>query len=382
MMKRAACVVLVLAMLCFGAVCSAQGFDAQMAQDWLAELALSLPSMKSSNDPAMTADPARAGQTLYAYEFGTVLSDGTPDQADHLLEIELRGTQMADCRGVCVGMGIGDVLDGIYPGESTTSLYVLGTQESGIGWSWAYLGENGVYGVEYVSYGGTDEQMREYTLTYVISPEGTISAIRLRTAEATQMQAEQGLSTALEIAGRQTGVVFAGANAQTALEAGEMSIMGRRALYAPVADLIATLSEPDEIQALPDGHGRILVYDSMVAELAFREATGEEVVVSVTTNASGIEGPRRLTVGMSVQEAAGLFRCDNDVSGTGGILYLEGEAAGEPPYGELVRDASGGAVLRYICAAEDRKTALLEIGIQEETVAYWHMSMQPEKAER
>lgn len=196
------------------------------------------------------------------------------------------------------------------------------------------------------------------------------------------MQAEQGLSTALEIAGRQTGVVFAGANAQTVLEAGEMSIMGRRALYAPVADLIATLSEPDEIQALPDGHGRILVYDSMVAELAFREATGEEVVVSVTTNASGIEGPRRLTVGMSVQEAAGLFRCDNDVSGTGGILYLEGEAAGEPPYGELVRDASGGAVLRYICAAEDQKTALLEIGIQEEAVAYWHMSMQPEKAER
>ena len=84
---------------------------------------------------------------------------------------------------------------------------------------------------------------------------------------------------------------------------------------------------------------------------------------------------------MSVQEAAGLFRCDSDVSSMGGVLYLEGEAAGEPPYGEMVREAADGVLLRYVCSAEDGMNALLEIGVDSGAVIYWHMYMQTD-AER
>ena len=111
-----------------------QEYDAQAAQAWLSQFAAALLKMESLNTPEDTADPARAGQYLLEYEFGTVLaSGGAAPQAEGILAIDVRTAQVTDCRGVRVGMALSDALGGQTPPQTDVQLYVLGTQESGYG---------------------------------------------------------------------------------------------------------------------------------------------------------------------------------------------------------------------------------------------------------
>ena len=365
---------LLLAALC-AASCCALAVDADGMQGWLSAFASQLPQVGTLNDPLETADPARPGEFLIEYPFGTVLaSSASTPQADEILEIDLRTEQVTDCRGVRVGMPLESALDGgAQLAAEQSTLIVLGTQDAGLGWSWAYVNEAGVYGVEYISYGGEGAQLREYTLTYVIGEEGTVSAIRMRIAEATQAQAEEGMRTAEEIASRQTGEALALANRESELQESDLRAMGTAALEAPVAQFVAALGEPVEVQVLPGAAGRILLYEGAALTLRFDETTGEELVTGVSVSGTGITGPRGLTVGNSVQQATALFRCDADVSGLGGALYVEGEALGEAPYGEMIAQADGGQILRYACRMASGETGLLEIGVQGGAVAYWQM---------
>lgn len=363
-------------MFCCAQGALAQGYDAQTASAWLETFAGVIAQLEPLHDPAQTADPARAGQVLLEYDFGTVLVQGS-DAAGDILQIDLRTPQIVDCRGVCVGMRMEDALDGERPGDSSTQLYVLGTQESGYGWRWAYVDGAQVYGVEYITYDGEDAAMTEYTLTYVIDG-GVISAIRMRMSPATLAQAQEGLRTAEEIAGRQAGEVLALPSSAAAFCAADLQMMGGDVLGQPVADFVARIGEPQDVQALAEGRGRILVYDGAVVQLNLDKYTGVEVVRGVSVSSPAFFGPRRLTVGLSVQEAAALFRCDQEVSSLGGVLYLEGEAQGEPPYGELQAEAVGEAVLRYVCEAQDGRIAVLEAGISDGAVTYWRLYDQQE----
>ena len=96
----------------------------------------------------------------------------------------MRTGQVTDCRGVRVGMGLEAALGDTAVGASDSALVVLSTQEADCGWSWAYVGEGGVYGVEYIAYAERERGLTEYTLTYVLE-DGVITAIRLKTADAT-----------------------------------------------------------------------------------------------------------------------------------------------------------------------------------------------------
>lgn len=351
----------------------ALAYEAQSAQQWLSQFAAAIAQMQPMNDPEQTADPARAGQVLLEYGFGTVLArKNAAIAAEDILEIDLRSEQVTDCRGVRVGMGAEQALGGAKAGLSSTPLYVLGTQEAGYGWSWAYVSDGEVYGVEYIAYGGEDTAMTEYTLTYVID-DGVITAIRMKMAPATLAQAQEGQMTAEEIASRQSGEVLAMHSGAAMFAPEDLVMMGGRALHADVAAFVSRVGEPDEVQTLPEGTGRILVYDGAVVRLSLDEYTGVEIVRGVSVNSDLYAGPRGLTVGMPVQEAAALFRCDQEVSSMGGLLYLEGEALGEPPYGELTAGVGGELVLRYACQMEDGGAAVLEAGIQEGIVAYWHL---------
>ena len=372
-MKRIVALLLCAA-LCAGASC-ALALDADAMESWLAAFALQLPQVDTLGDPLETADPARPGEFLIEYPFGTVTAaSASAPQAQEILEIDLRTDQVTDCRGVRVGMGLERALgEGAQLPAGQSTLIVLSTQDAGLGWSWAYVNESGVYGVEYITYGGEGTQMREYTLTYVIGEGETISAIRIRAAEATQAQAEEGMRTAEEIASRQTGEALALANGESALQEGDLRAMGSAALGAPVADFVAALGEPVEVQVLPGATGRILLYEGAALTLRFDEGTGVERVTGVSVSGTGITGPRGLTVGDSIQTAAALFRCDADVSALGGALYVEGEALGEAPYGELIAQADGSQILRYACVMASGETGLLEIGVQGGAVAYWRM---------
>ena len=358
------------ACLMIGLSAHALAYDAQTAQGWMDQFAQALSALSPQNDPAHTADPARAGEYLLAYEFGTVLSSVSenPQSAD-ILEIDVRTSQVTDCRGVRVGMSLEHALNGVSPVYGASPLYVLSTQETGYGWSWAYVGEQGVYGVEYIAYAGNDAAMKEYTLTYVIENE-TIAAIRVKAADATPAQAQDGLKTAEEIAARQEAGVAILANEQAALTFDDLKVNGRRAMGVPVDQLIYAMGEPADIQTLPEGAGRVLIYDGAVVTLGFNEMTGEEIVRAVSVSSDAFEGPNRLMVGMSLRDAGSLVRCDADVFSRGGMLYLEGEALGEAPYGELTAISANEMMLTYACTASLDTAVLQAIAVDDQIVSW------------
>ena len=371
-MKRAICLMLAAALCLMGGCVLAQEVDAQTMEAWLSGFCEALELLTPLGDAQRTVDPARPGEYLLEYEFGTVTAraaDGV--QPTDILEIDVRTQQVTDCRGVRVGATLAEATGGRSIGRSSTQLYVLGTQESGLGFSWAYLGEGGIYGVEYITYGGEGAQMTEYTLTYVLDAAQTVSAIRVRCAETTQAQAEQALRTAEEIASRQQGEVYAVQNSAPMLVEDDLTVMGVRALGTQVAELVSALGEPVEVQTLTGGAGRLLLYEGAAVELCLNERTGEEVACGVSASSPDVTGPRGLCVGMSVQEAAARFRCDGDVYAVGGTLYMEGEAAGEPPCGELVRDGAE-TTLRYVTALSTGHTAVLCAGVTDGVITYWH----------
>ena len=367
---------LLIVLMMLPAATLAADMDAAVMENWLVQFAQALPAVPLLGDPQLTQDPSRPGEYLLEYAFGTVTATAAESIGpEDIVQIDVRTQQVTDCLGRRVGMSLTEVLDGKRIGKSSTQLYVLSTQEAGLGFSWAYLHDEGVYGVEHITYGG-DAVMKEYTLTYVIDEAQTVSAIRIRCADATQAQALQAVTTAEEIAQRQRGEVYAVKNEAPPLDADSLRVMGIPALGMQVADLIGLLGEPVEIQTLSGNQGRMLLYEGAAIELMLREETGEEVVCGVSASASDVDGPNRLTVGMSVQEAASLFACDEDVYAVGGVLYARGEAAGEAPFAELVRsEISGEATLRYIAADELGRGVALEISIQDAMVRNWHFYM-------
>lgn len=374
-MKRKAMVLFAALLLLLGLVpAAAQGgaYDAQIAGEWMRGFADALVQLAPVNDPQRTADPARAGQYLIEYEFGTVLAaQPSPQAAQEIIEIDVRNAQVTDCRGVRVGMEAELALGGALPSAQASGrkLLVLGTQESGYGWSWAYTDGAALYGVEHITY-GEDVQglMKEYTLTYVIE-EGVISAIRMKAVAATQAQAEEGLRTAEEIASRQTGEQkkLAAKNTAAAFGAEDLQVMGGNVLGQPVDQLIARMGEPQDVQTLPSAQGRILIYNGAAVRLGLNEYTGVEVVRGVSVSEENIVGPRGLSVGFEFSDAASLFRCDADMN-DGGMLYAD--AAGS---GVLAVYDDETCALRYSCAAPGGETAQLEIGMSGGRVTYWHL---------
>lgn len=350
----------------------ALAYDAGIAANWMEQFAGALTALAPVNDPAQTTDPARAGQYLLEYEFGTVLSRVKENPtAQDILEIDVRTGQVTDCRGTRVGMRLEQALGGAAPAVGAAMLQVLSAQETGYGWSWAYVGENGVYGVEYIAYSENGAAMKEYTLTYVIEND-VITAIRMKTADATLAQAQDGLETAKEIASRQNAEMTIAANNRSALDAQSLQVNGTKALGVPVAQLVGAMGEPRDIQTLPEGAGRILLYDGAVVTLGFNEMIGEEIVRAVSVSSDAFEGPNRLLVGMTLREAGSLVRCDQNVYSRGGTLYLAGEASGEAPYGELKAVSANEAMLIYACQAEG-DTALLQVIAVDGRVTSWQM---------
>ena len=368
------------AVLLMGGAALAQEYDAQQAKSWMEQFAQALGQLTPINDPAQTLDPARPGEYLQEYEFGTVqaTTSGKPTAAQ-IEEIDVSTAQVTDARGVRVGMTLDDALGGLSIPQTEANLAVLSTQDAGIGWCWAYLGEGGVYGVEWLTYDLT-EPVTEYTLTYVIDGD-TVSGIRVKAAASTRAQAEAGLATAQEIAGRQQSAAVLTASSAAVFSEADLTVNGSRVLGAEAYALIQALGEPNEVQTLPAGGGRILLYDGAAVQLGLNEATGAEVVFGVTAAGGSLTGPRNLAVGLAAEDAAGRFRCDADVYASGGVLYMEGEAYGEPPFAEMTATQNGEATIRYVCRMADGEDARLDVGIQNERVSYWHLYIGEEAAD-
>lgn len=368
------------AMLTALSAAAAAEYDAQQAKCWMEQFAQALSQLAPVNDPMQTLDPARPGEYLQEYEFGTVqaATDGTPT-AEQIEEIDVSTAQVTDARGIRVGMSLSEALGGLSIPQTEANLAVLGTQEAGVGWCWAYLGEGEIYGVEWLTY-DLAEPVTEYTLTYVIDG-GAVSGIRVKAAASTQAQAESGLATAMEIAEHQQSEAVLAASGASIFGEEDLTVNGSRVLGAEAYALVQALGEPNEVQTLPAGGGRILLYDGAAVQLGLDEATGAEVVLGVTATGGGLSGPRALAVGMTAAEAVGRFRCDADVYASGGVLYMEGEAYGEPPFAWMTATQNGEAAICYLCRTVGGEDARLDVGIRDGRVSYWHLYLGGEAAD-
>lgn len=383
MRLRTVCAAMTAAFLFFAGSACAQDMDAAVMRNWMNQFADALVVLTPINDPAQTVDPARPGEYLIEYEFGTVTAT-TPQtpNAEDILEIDVCTQQVTDCRGMRVGASLQDALGNTQIPQTDANLSVLSIQESGIGWCWAYVGDGNVYGVEWMTYDTLDpNDVTEYTLTYVLTQDGMVNAIRVKAAASTQAQAETGLQTATEMMEKRQGnAVLCPQNNAAVLTEDDLIVMGTKALGVPVYEWIAAMGEPVEMQTLPAGGGRLLLYEGAAVTLGLDEATGVEVVKGVSVTGSGLTGPRGLHVGMSLSEATALFRCDGDIGADGGVLYIEGEAYGEPPFGEMTPIQSGTATVRYACMMASGKIGRLEVGVENGSVSYWHMYEGKEEA--
>ena len=92
----------------------AQEYDAQQAKSWMEQFAQALSQLAPVNDPAQTLDPARPGEYLQEYEFGTVqaATSGKPTAAQ-IEEIDVSTAQVTDARGIRVGMTLNEALNGL-----------------------------------------------------------------------------------------------------------------------------------------------------------------------------------------------------------------------------------------------------------------------------
>ncbi len=331
--------------------------------------------MQPLNEPMETADPAQPGEYLIEYAFGTVRASMLSEmKAEDLLAIDIWEPLVTDCRGVRVGMTLDAALEDLtIPPSAQAPLVVLETQETGTGWSWAYIDEKGVYGVEYITFAGEGAQMKEYTLTYVIDGNRTISAIQIRVSDSTQMQADEGMRTAMEMASHQTESVLVRANALQALQADELRIMDAVEIGASVAQFVAVLGEPVEVQVLPGAQGRLLLYEGAALTIHFDVYTGEELVTSVSVSGSGVYGPRRLAVGQSLPDIISLFRCDADLGDQGGDLYSEAHVGTG-----ILRKEADRKILQYTCVMDSGETGVLEIGFEDDIAVYWRMAVEDE----
>ena len=179
---------LIFSMICLllcGLCAGALALEAHAAKGWLERFAQALETMEPVNDPAKTQDPARPGEYLFEYAFGTVTCAGLQrPTAETIRQIDVRTAQVTDCRGMRVGDSLAKLAGAQAAAQGGRQLYVLSVSEENLSWSWAYTGDGGVYGVEYIAYGegaALAAPMTEYTLTYVIAG-GAVSAIRMRMA--------------------------------------------------------------------------------------------------------------------------------------------------------------------------------------------------------
>ena len=117
--------------------------------------------------------------------------------------------------------------------------------------------------MEWLTYDLT-EPVTEYTRTDVIDGD-TVSGIRVKAAASTRAHAEAGLATAQEIADKQRSTAVLTASDAAMFGEEDLTVNESRVLGAEAYALVQALGEPNEVQTLPAGGGRILLYDGAAA---------------------------------------------------------------------------------------------------------------------
>ena len=356
----------------------ADGYDADVAEDWLLNLAGYLSGIPPLNDPTETGDLSRPGEYLLQYDFGTVITQGeTEPKRGSIVEVTMETAKIADCLGHTVGMRIEDLnipetQNPMFP------LTLVSMQQTGIGWLWIYGNDGKTYGVEWVSYRMDGDQATEMVLTYTVA-EDIITSIRIRRNKMTADEAMGNLSSVGELDETQRASSRAVRNNQPAFSAKDTTLNGTLIIAKPVDHLAGLLESPESTQTLPAGQGRLLLYDGLIISCNLEEQTGVETVYGVTAVKEKYTGPRAIQVGMTLSEILERFRCDRTVTTAGGTLYQDDADPENLCQGKLVCFDENEESLIYGCRVEGQGL-WLEVTFQNERASGWRVYLDSQMA--
>ena len=369
-MKNTALRILILCLWMTLAVAAAQIelLDEVNAERWLISLADSCNLMPPQNDPARTADPAHPDTFLFQYPFGIIKTRGTDKmQKDQILEVNLRTRDVADP----FGRHVGDLMTP-FINEGTVfsgTLHLLGLQEAGHAWCWGLSDGQSLCGIEWNTYvPSVDQQAVLYSLSYTLSQNQEITEMTFSQVLLTQLQAEADLAAAVAYRDQQKG------SEGTPPAPEELTLNGRPVLDIQASELVAALGEPAEVQDLPNGQGRMLLYDGMVAQLGLNVLSGEEVVRQVVVYGENLEGPRGIRIGMDAASVLTLLTGKTETALREDVLYRQEDSQGNIFGAEVIQNGTDLLQLRVWTVHTDHTSTVLSVDFREGRLLQFSLS--------
>ncbi|MCE5342852.1 MAG: hypothetical protein LLF96_04580 [Eubacteriales bacterium] len=366
-MKRV-CLLLTLAALlfCMPALADEAGVLTETELgSWLNNLLISTVDVAPLNAPIGEEALTQDGYA-FIYDSATLYYNKPVLDAQSVLSaIAVTNESLAMPRGIHLGSPVEALLSAygwqnptLTGDDSFAPLYVLNRLPSGAYWALAQRSGNQLQSVQCAIHAraGADRYTDTGVLYTVL--RDTVTAIRVyglntyttRAEVENNLTAVGGSGVAVADTVPAVGVTLlsdAQPFNQTDLQLGSLHF-----LTLTEQDATATFGQPEGEAWAQDEGGQwlhTLAYTGASLVFGTDENKQNAYLESVSLNAAGMAGPRGLTVGMALQDAIKLFRCDGTgtTTDTAALLYGDGSTA---PFGTLER-TDDVATLRYAADA-------------------------------
>lgn len=283
---------------------------------------------------------------------------------------------LAGPRGLRAGVSLADVL-AAYPSDnavlagtpSNAVLYISGALPEAVQIGLVTREGQTVSLVEHSIYQGMDGGVMHMGLQYTIQNDAAVAIRYFGGGDLLSLEeAQENLRTLAQLQEENSYFAY-GTKDQGPLEREDLRVAGLDFIELTPEAAIAQLGEAVHEERVKDSTGdelRVMQWDG--AEITFvYDRDGKFIRADrVSLNSPGIEGPRGLSVGTSLQDAVSRFtREAGDTGAVSGTLYGDGEKQ-VAPYGRLVADKQS-AQLYYATAYEGR-TILLSCEFIDETL--------------
>ena len=283
---------------------------------------------------------------------------------------------LAGPRGLRAGANLTEVLNA-YPNDnavlagtsSSAVLYISGALPETVHLGLVTRDGQMVKLVEHSIYQSADGGIMRAGLQYTIQDDMVMAIRYFGGGDLLSLEEAQENLQALAQLQEENSYFAYDTNDPAPLEREDLSIAGLDFIELTPQAAAAQLGEAVHEEKVKDSNGnslRVMQWDGVEITFVYDGDGKFTRVDRVSLNGPGIEGPRGLSVGTSLQSAVSRFT--NGAEDTGivsGTLYGDGDAQ-IPPYGRLVVDKQTAHL--YYAAAYDGKTILLSCEFIDETL--------------
>lgn len=356
-------------------------------ESWAKALTVQVAEQQPLNAPVGEESLTQDG---YAFLYDTcTLYFEEPSADSRLLAVTLTETGAEDPRQIAVGDDQSELLaaygwqnPGLLGDGTFAALYLENELPADARWAWAIYAEGSLLSVQCGIHSALgDAQYTDMGIRYQIA-DGRVELIQVYGLGGAGIAASDvlaNLQTVSQLMAQLSGDSHSAegrwqANEAPAFQAEDLHFAGMDFLTMNDRDVTALYGEPLTTDVMPDADGLLyLTTQRDGLSIGYLESADGTMVQAqaVTITTPMLEGPRGLRVGMTLEKALALLRCDGSgqVLGSANLLYGDGLAA---PYGLEESDGMGGTVLRYLCEAEGPEgllTVTLYVTFQEDLLS-------------